>query len=83
MFAMAQLACFSNFETQAQFDAAIASMWRRSPKAGSQPRDARSPIAPASMLERIEASHPGPDLPEPKTVDMAALGYDVDEDTRR
>ena len=80
MLTMAQLAHFSNFETQSQYDAAVASMWRRTPEAGAQSQGARSPIAPASMLERMEASDTGPDLPKPKTVDMTALGYYAPED---
>ena len=46
-------------------------MWKRSPGAGSKLGGAVPPVAHSCMLENINASDHGPDLPEPKTVEPA------------
>ena len=79
MFMMAHLARFPAFETQQEINAAIETMWRRTPAAESASQSARAPIAPSTMLERMEASDTGPDLPQPSTIDFSALGYDPED----
>ena len=78
---MAHLGRFPRFETKAEYDAAVASMWRRSPKAGSQSRGTMTPIAHTSMLERMGASDLGPDLPEAKNINLSEIGFDEEGDT--
>ena len=80
IFTMAHLGRFSRFTDSAQYDAALASMWERTPRAGARPRSAIPPIVPSAMQDMIDAVDPGPDIGESTTVNLQNFGFDDDGD---